>query len=137
MIHSQQYYHGVIIMKACYHLPHIGGKKIPPKTSSDICKRVNAYTETRPWHKKNKLKIRFRGKFCYLDVLEKEGDSYPMARLRHFDKDLWGLAFYTFNYECYGPCMFSKGKWFDTIEEAIMTCEVRHYFTERGRAYIR
>ncbi len=99
-----------------------GGEKIPPSIYENIIKRVDAYASSRPWHSSYKLQLRFKGQFCYVDSLEKDGTISPLGRLRHFRMEKWSLALYTYSNERYEPCAMPKGS-FGSIEEAISVCE--------------
>ena len=89
-----------------------------------------------------RLEISFRGRFCYLDpfvepdtpsakdlamrgeTLNEYGErvrAVPihLCRLRYFDEDRWGLAFYTCSNEKYEPSVFDTGEFFGTPEQGL------------------
>lgn len=111
-------------MKVWCYDPQSGGKKIPPSTQDKVKQCVAAYEVGRPWYPSHKLKLRFRGQFCYIDVSENDSESVPLARLRHFKEDSWSFAFYTYSNERYEPCIFPHGQQCGTIEQAIAVCEM-------------
>ena len=121
--------------------PHLGGKKIPAETQAEVIKRINEHAEKNYAGKYSRLDIKFRGTLCYIDAYKEpyipEGDppkwmnetreqyierlkNTPthLCRLRHFDKNRWSVAFYTYSNEKYSPCVFPSGNWFGTPEEA-------------------
>ena len=50
-----------------------GGKKIPETVKRDIEKRVRLVAEKEFQGRYNRLKIRFRGQFCYMDAYTEPG----------------------------------------------------------------
>jgi hypothetical protein len=102
--------------------PQTGGVKISPDKSKAITAQVEAYEKKQEWYPHFKLKIRFKGQFCYLDALKEGGEPFPIGRLRYFDQGGWSLAFYTYSSETYKPCVFSDGKWIGKLEDAIDIC---------------
>ncbi len=101
--------------------PHSGGIKIPPETYSKIVAQASAHEVKQVWYPQFKLKLRFRGQFCYLDAYEEGQEPVPIGRLRSFDDD-WSLAFYAYSSESYKPCVFATGEWFGSLEDAIDIC---------------
>lgn len=71
----------------------------------------------------DKLRIRFKSRFCYIDYLETANGHEALmhlCRLRYFNKpDEWSMAFFTYSSETYEPCLFATGKWLGTPEEAL------------------
>jgi hypothetical protein len=104
--------------------PPNGGIKIQPKVQSTIRSQAEAFAITRPWHAEYQLQLRFKNQFCYLDAAKKDEDAFPLGRLRYFGPEKWSLAFFAYSSDRYEPCMFSSGKWFGTLEEAIAICEL-------------
>jgi len=104
--------------------PQSGGNKIPVNQYDALCKQAQAFERTRKWFPKCQLSLRFKGQFCYVDVLEQgEKAPSPLARLRYFRDNDWTMAFYTWSQERYEPCFLYNGKWEGTLEQAIETCE--------------
>ena len=122
--------------------PDSGGTKIP--------EIVKVHTETRIWRyaeehfadRYTRLKIRFRGQFCYIDAYT-EPDLPPgwappdfpetrevmierlrktpthLCRLRYFgDEEGWSFAFYTYSNDKYELSVFSDGDFFGPPEDA-------------------
>jgi hypothetical protein len=124
--------------------PQSGGVKVPPKVQERTRQRILAYAEKHYTGKYNRLDIRFRGPFCYIDaytepdvpanwpprgwpgkkqtrqerIEELRNVPLHLCRLRYFAEDRWSLAFYTYSHERYEPCVFDNGEWFGTPEEA-------------------
>jgi len=102
--------------------PPSRGVKIPPSSYTDISDRVSTYASSRPWNASYKLQLRFKGQFCYVDSLEKDGTICPLGRLRYFQMEKWSLALYTYSNDRYEPCLLPQGL-SGTLEEAISVCE--------------
>jgi len=120
--------------------PHAGGKKISPGLQEEVRRRILEHVKKNYSGKRLRIDIRFRGAMCYIDAYQEPslGRGHPTAslgesreeyverirnipihfcRLRHFDRDRWSLAFYTYSNERYEPCLFPSGDWFGTPEE--------------------
>ena len=103
--------------------PQSGGTKIPPDNYHLILAQAAAHEEKQAWYPEFKLKLRFKGQFCYLDAFEEGEEPFPIGRLRYFHDNKWTLAFYTYSNERYEPCIYPSGQWEGTIEEALRVCE--------------
>jgi hypothetical protein len=125
--------------------PHRGGKKIPADAQRRTAQRIQRYAGQHHRDRFERLEVRFRGVFCYvdanvepdspsddlLDVLGETRDEYVsrlrntplrLCRLRFFgDEEAWGMAYYTYSQEKYEDSFFATGAWFGTPEEAIET----------------
>lgn len=107
-----------------YFDPQSGGNKIPVNLYETIRKRAETFEQTRKWLPKCKLSLRFKGTFCYVDVLEAgESAPSPLARLRYFNENNWSMAYFTWSHERYEPCVLFNGEWQGTLEQALETCE--------------
>lgn len=104
--------------------PQTGGDKISPDKFQAIMAKVEAHEKKQPWYPRFKLKIRFKGQFCYLDAFKAGEAPFPIGRLRFFDRDDWSLAFYAYSSETYRPCIFSDGRELGKLEDAINICAV-------------
>ena len=128
--------------------PHSGGKKIPDAIKPRLRQRILEHAEKRFAGKYNRIDLRFRGHFFYIDAytepyvpadydpqlygesreehVERLGNTpIHLCRLRYFgDEDLWSMAFYTYSHEKYEPCVFDNGSWHGTPEEAFDTSAV-------------
>ena len=104
--------------------PQSGGIKIPPKIHEEICMQIESFASTRLWYPKIRLQVRFKNQFCYVDTTEEgNGRILPLCRLRHFTRENWSFALFTYSNDRYEPCLFSDGKWEGTIESALQICE--------------
>ena len=132
--------------------PQSGGITIPEAIKPKIMQRILAHAEKNYAGKYNRIDVRFRGNFCYIDAFTEPyvpknfnsklfGESRTehierlrntpthLCRLRFFgDENRWSMAFYTYSHERYEPCIFNSGSWHGTLEEAFDTSSV--YLTE-------
>ena len=128
--------------------PQSGGKPIPEKLKPAIRQRVLSHAEKFYAGKYNRIDVRFRGKFCYIDAYTEPdvGKSYDPklfgeSRQAHIERlrntpthlcrlrfsgnmDRWSMAFYTYSHETYEPCFFNNGTWHGTPEEAFDTSAI-------------
>ena len=113
------------------------------KVEQRLRKRILEHAEKHYAGKYNRIDLRCRDKFCYIDAyvepripeenynIELFGEpreqrmerlrNIPthLCRLRYFgNDDRWSMAFYTYSHEKYEPCLFNSGKWEGTPEEA-------------------
>ncbi|MBI4333942.1 MAG: hypothetical protein HY673_21990 [Chloroflexi bacterium] len=122
--------------------PQSGGKTISDAVKSRISERILDHARKLYASKYNRIDVRFRGRFCYIDAytepcvpeghdLEGHGESREehierlrntpthLCRLRYFgDEDRWSMAFYTYSHEKYEPCVFNDGSRQGTAEDA-------------------
>ena len=128
--------------------PQSGGVEIPEVVKPRIRKRILTYAKEHYAGKYNRIEVRFRGKFCYIDAYTEPyvGPDYDpelygksrderieqlrsipthLCRLRYFgNEDSWSMSFYTYSQEKYEPCVFDNGSWHGTPEEAFDTSAV-------------
>ena len=128
--------------------PHSGGVKIPERVKARTKQRILAYAEKRYWGKYNRIDVRFRNYFCYIDaytepsVPEKFDEELfgctreerieflrtvpiHLCRLRYKgDEEKWVLAFYTYSHNKYEPSVFDNGTFFGTPEEGFATSAI-------------
>ena len=121
--------------------PHSGGVTVPERTRQRTVERIEKYAARSHSGKYTRLDIRFRGPLCYIDayvepeppsksLLKQTGETHEtflermrampvhLCRLRHFAEDHWSMAFFTYSFERYEPCVFPNGTFFGTPEEA-------------------
>ena len=103
--------------------PQSGGVKIPQKIQPAIRGRILEHAEKFYAGKFNRIDVRFRGQFCYIDAYTEpdvpedyKPDLYGESREEHIerlrripthlcrlrllgDEDLWSMAFYTYSNE--------------------------------------
>jgi len=129
--------------------PQSGGRKIPDSIQPTIRQRILDHAEKHYSGKYNRIEVRFRGKFCYINAYiepfvspDYDPELYGgisredriahlreipthLCRLRYFgDEGQWSMAFYTYSHRKYEPCIFSNGLWDGTPEEAFDTSAV-------------
>ncbi len=129
-------------MRVWVYDPHSGGKKIPAAVRNRTRQRILEYAEKGYAGLYNRIDVRFRGKFCYIDAFTEPyvTEDFPppgfpesreeyierlrstpthLCRLRYFgDEDRWTMAFYTYSHEKYEPSVFHSGDTHGTPEEA-------------------
>lgn len=132
--------------------PQSGGEKIPDAIKPRIRQRILDHAERHYAGKYNRIDVRFRGHFCYIDaytepyvpkdydpaLFEESREEHierlrniptHLCRLRYFgDENRWSMAFYTYSQEQYEPSVFNNGTWEGTPEEAFDTSAV--YLTD-------
>jgi len=127
----------------CFH-PETGGITIPDQVKCDVKECIKSVGEKHFKGKYTRLDIRFKGRFCYIDIYEepevKEGwppKDWPetreehierlrntpvhLCRLRYFGNDKWGYAFYTYSHEKYEICVFPGGSFYGKPEDAFLS----------------
>lgn len=128
--------------------PQSGGVKIPDKIQPRIRQRILTHADKQYAGKFNRIDVRFRGQFCYIDayiepfiatdfdplVFGESRDEYRerlrnipthLCRLRYFgNEEQWTMAFYTYSHDKYEPSVFDNGTWQGTPEEAFDTSSV-------------
>lgn len=123
--------------------PQSGGIKIPNEIKPLIRDRILAYAQKQYSGKYNRIDVRFRGNFCYIDAYTEPNVSldynpelfggksreeriaelrecpFHLCRIRYFgDIDKWTMAYYSYGQMSYEPCYFDNGTWHGTPEEA-------------------
>ena len=123
--------------------PDSGGVKVPDDVKRRTEERIRRYAEENFGGRYNRLDIRFRGQFCYVDAYTEPDDmglNWPPAdwpetreeymermrntpthlcRLRYFgDEEGWGFAFFTYSNEKYSLSVFPNGEFLGPPEDA-------------------
>lgn len=122
--------------------PDAGGVKINDAVQYRTKKRILTHAEQFFRDKYNRLEIRFRGQFCYVDAIieptvpqdwpppdwRESREAYiarlrntptHLFRLRYFgDENGWAFAFYAYSSEGYELSVLPTGDFFGTPEEA-------------------
>ncbi len=125
--------------------PDSGGVKIPERLKPEVVRRINAAAEEHFKGKYTRLDIRFRGHFCYIDAFSEPEvrEGWPptkdwgetleefierlrntpthLCRLRYFDDDRWGFAFYKYSDEKYESSIYPSGEFLGKPEDAFLT----------------
>lgn len=123
--------------------PGSGGKPVPKHQQEEVRQRIIArIAATCPPESYERIDVRFRGKFCYIDAytpppkktakelkingetredFEARWRSHPMylCRLLHYSMDKWGCAFFTYSNEKYEICAMANGKFDGPLEEGV------------------
>lgn len=94
-----------------------GGTPIPERERESIIQRIEQYAQKHYRGRYQRLDVRFRGSFCYVDAFQ-DDDPQPvhLCRLRHFNKNLWSVAIYTYSNEAYTPSVVGADDGSTTIE---------------------
>jgi hypothetical protein len=123
--------------------PNSGGKKIPDLVRIDVEKRINDVAEQQLKGKFVRLELSFKGRFCYIDaftepdvdenwneeIMQKtrvehierlQNTPLHLCRLRYFDKDKWGFAWYNYSIEKYELATYPDGEFFGKPEDAFL-----------------
>ena len=103
--------------------PHAGGAKMTEARKVQVRAQVDAYATHKLGGRCDRIDVRYKGVFCYLDAEQLQPDGrvfhFPLGRLRHFNIDRWSIALYTFSNEKYEPSVYPSGEWIGTLEEAL------------------
>ncbi len=83
--------------------PNSGGKKIPDLVRIDVEKRINDVAE-------------------HIERLR--NSPLHLCRLRYFDKDKWGFAYYNYSNEKYELSFYPNGEFFGKPEDAFLASAV-------------
>jgi hypothetical protein len=123
--------------------PNSGGKKIPDLVRIDVEKRINDVAEQQLKGTFVRLDLSFKGQFCYIDAFTEpavdenwdeeifqetreehverlRNSPLHLCRLRHFDKDKWGFAYYNYSSEKYELATYPDGEFFGKPEDAFL-----------------
>jgi hypothetical protein len=135
-------------MRTWVYDPHSGGTTIPERVKTTTRQRIEKYAAEHYAGKYNRLDVRFRGQFCYIDAYVEPDlapgwppPDYPetreqmierlrntpthLCRLRYFgDEERWSMAFFAYSSEKYEPSIFKNGTFEGTPEEAFETSAV-------------
>ncbi len=130
--------------------PDSGGVKIKEAVKKRTEKRIRDYAEAHLAGRHTRLEVRFRAQFCYVDAYtepEPPGPNWPppdwpesreeylerlrntpvhLFRLRYFDDERWGLAFYSYANNKYELSVFPTGEFFGIPEVALQTAADFH-----------
>jgi len=121
--------------------PHTGSRPIPESVQSAVRLRVLNHAQAHYAGKYRRIDVRFHGAMCYIDAYQEPAPGSEgvaaltgetpaefaermrntpvhLVRLRHFDENQWGMAFYTYSHERYEPCFYPNGRVFGTVEQA-------------------
>ena len=130
-------------------VPDSGGVKIPTPVKADVERRILQVGRDQFEGKYERLEIRFRSQFCYIDVFCEPNlpKSWPpkswkvnrqeyieklrktpihLCRLRYFGQDQWGFGFFSYSNEKYQPSVYPDGNFLGKPEDAFVTAAEVH-----------
>ena len=91
----------------------------PTSTKTSLRQRVTAHAATR-WPALDRVEVRYRGRFAYLDAHLPDGDVLPLCRLRYGDSaHQWGFAIYRASHDDYQDSILPSGLPVGTPQEAL------------------
>ena len=91
----------------------------PTSTKNSLRQRITAHARTR-WPTLERVEIRHRGRFAYLDAQLPDGDVQPLCRLRYGGSaHRWGFAIYRASHDNYQDSILPTGQPAGTPEEAL------------------
>jgi hypothetical protein len=94
-------------------------KPPPDSTKVNLQQRVTTHVQTR-WPALTAIRMRYRGRFAYLDAHLPNGTVLPLCRLRYNGSaHLWGFAIYLASRDGYQDSILPSGTPIGTVEEAI------------------
>lgn len=92
---------------------------IPDSTKTSLLQKLTRRQRER-WPQVKEVKLRFRGRFAYVDAVMPDGEHWPLCRLRYGGSaSLWGFAFYAASSESYQDSILPSGAFEGTPEEAL------------------
>lgn len=95
------------------------GGPIPESTKSSVQQRLEDRRRER-WPRLKEVRVRFRGRFAYVDAIMPDGDLWSLCRLRYVGyANEWGFAFYAASSEKYEDSILPSGAFAGTVEEAL------------------
>jgi hypothetical protein len=93
--------------------------KYPDSTKASLQHRLTDRARER-WPELERVLLRHRGAFSYIDGVLHDGTTLKLARLRYGGSArLWGLAIYRASHDDYDPSLFMTGSPVGTCEEAL------------------
>lgn len=92
---------------------------IPDSTKTSVWQRLEERRRER-WPQLKEVKLRFRGRFAYVDGVMPDGEVWPLCRLRYggYAND-WGFAFYAASSEKYEDSILPSGAFSGPVEDAL------------------
>ena len=102
-----------------FHKPSRSGGAIPDSTKTSLGQKLTRRQRER-WPQLQDLKLRFRGRFAYVDGVLPDGEIWPLFRLRYGGSaSTWGFAFYTGSSADYQDSVLPSGAFTGSPEEAL------------------
>jgi hypothetical protein len=95
--------------------------RIPPSTQTSLWQRLSAHAEQR-WPQIERIDIRYRTGFAYIDATLSDGDTLKLCRLRYGGSaHQWGFAIYRASHDDYEDSYLPSGYPVGTAEKALDT----------------
>ena len=91
----------------------------PASTKTSLGQRLNARARER-WPALDRVNVRFRGQFAYVDGVLPDGEQMPLCRLRYGGSaSRWGFAIYRASHDDYQDNFLPSGDPAGTPAEAL------------------
>ena len=91
----------------------------PESTKASLTQRLNARARER-WPDLDKVVVRFRANYAYVDARLAEGEVFPLCRLRYGGSaSRWGFAIYRASHDDYDDSVLPTGFAAGSPEEAL------------------
>ncbi len=91
----------------------------PTSTKTSLGQRLSDHARQR-WPALNRVSIRFRGAFAYVDAHLPDGEIMPLCRLRYSGSaSIWGFAIYRASHNDYQNSFLPTGHTAGSPEEAL------------------
>lgn len=91
----------------------------PSSTKTGLSQRLTAHARHR-WPAVNRVAVRFRGGFAYVDGHLADGEVLPLCRLRYGGSaSRWGFAIYRASHDDYHDSVLPNGQLAGSPEEAL------------------
>ena len=94
--------------------------KPPPQSTKDsLSARLRTHARTR-WPQLDRIDVRFRANFAYVDGREANGETLKLCRLRYAGSaHTWGFAIYRASHDDYEDSYLPSGMTAGSAEEAL------------------
>ncbi len=97
----------------------MAARPIPESTKTSLAQRLRARRQER-WPQLTDVRVRFRGRFAYLDGELASGEVLPLCRLRYAGSaSRWGFAIWLASKDGYEDSVLPSGLAAGTPEEAL------------------
>jgi len=91
----------------------------PTSTKTSLGQRLTAHARDR-WPDLNRVEVRFRGNFAYIDGHLANGETIRLCRLRYAGSaSRWGFALYRASHDDYQDNILPSGQFAGSPEEAL------------------
>lgn len=101
----------------------------PASTKTSLGQRLNTRARSH-WPQLNRVEVRFRGRFAYVEGHLANGDKLPLCRLRYSGSaSRWGFALYRASHDDYDDNILPSGQFAGAPEQAL-DCACGLYLTD-------